>query len=165
MTKEEFAQVVLDSTDSLYRISKSILKNDADCEDAVQEAITIAFEKLYTLRKDCYAKTWLVRIVMNECYKIARRKEREYATEQSDMLEKQEKSEPTGLKLEQSDVYQALLTLEERQRVVLVLFYVEEYSIKEIARITNVPVGTVKSLLNRGRKQLRKWFEEEFVYE
>ncbi len=165
MTKEEFAQVVLDSTDSLYRISKSILKNDTDCEDAVQEAITIEFEKLYTLRKNCYAKTWLVRIVMNECYKIARRKEREYATEQSDMLEKQEKSESTGLKLEQSDVYQALLTLEERQRVVLVLFYVEEYSLKEIARITNVPVGTVKSRLNRGRKQLRKWFEEEFVYE
>lgn len=165
MTKEEFAQVVLDSTDSLYRISKSILKNDADCEDAVQEAITIAFEKLYTLRKDCYAKTWLVRIAMNECYKIARRKEREYATEQPDMLEKQKKSEETGLKLEQSDVYQALLTLEERQRVVLVLFYVEEYSLKEIAHITNVPVGTVKSRLNRGRKQLRKWFEEDFVYE
>lgn len=165
MTKEEFAQVVFASTDSLYRISKSILRNDADCEDAVQEAITIAFEKLYTLRKDCYAKTWLVRIVMNECYKIARRKEREYATEQSDMLEKQEQSETTGLKLEQSDVYQALLALEERQRVVLVLFYVEEYSLKEIARITNVPVGTVKSRLSRGRKQLRKWFEEEFVYE
>ena len=65
-------RVVLDSTDRLYRISKSILKHDADCEDAVQEAITIAFEKLHTLRKDCYAKTWLVRIVMNECYKIAR---------------------------------------------------------------------------------------------
>lgn len=165
MTKEEFAQVVLDSTDSLYRISKSILKHDADCEDAVQEAITIAFEKLHTLRKDCYAKTWLVRIVMNECYKIARRKEREYATEQSDMLEKQEQSETTGLKLERSDVYQALLTLEERQRVVLELFYVEQYSLKEIARIINVPVGTVKSRLNRGRKQLRKCFEEEFVYE
>lgn len=165
MTKEEFAQVVLDSTDSLYRISKSILKNDADCEDAVQEAITIAFEKLYTLRKDCYAKTWLVRIAMNECYKIARHKGREYTTEQPDMLEKQKKSEETGLKLEQSDVYQALLTLEERQRVVLVLFYVEEYSLKEIAHITNVPVGTVKSRLNRGRKQLRKWFEEDFVYE
>lgn len=165
MTKEEFAQVVLDSTDSLYRISKSILKHDADCEDAVQEAITIAFEKLHTLRKDCYATTWLVRIVMNECYKIARRKEREYATEQSDMLEKQEQSETTGLKLEQSDVYQALLTLEERQRVVLELFYVEQYSLKEIARIINVPVGTVKSRLNRGRKQLRKCFEEEFVYE
>ncbi len=165
MTKEEFAQVVFASTDSLYRISKSILRNDADCEDAVQEAITIAFEKLYTLRKDCYAKTWLVRIVMNECYKIARRKEREYATEQSDMLEKQEQSETIGLKLEQSDVYQALLTLEERQRVVLELFYVEQYSLKEIARIINVPVGTVKSRLNRGRKQLRKCFEEEFVYE
>lgn len=165
MTKEEFAQVVFASTDSLYRISKSILKHDADCEDAVQEAITIAFEKLHTLRKDSYAKTWLVRIVMNECYKIARRKEREYAMEQSDMLEKQEQSETTGLKLEQSDVYQALLTLEERQRVVLELFYVEQYSLKEIARIINVPVGTVKSRLNRGRKQLRKCFEEEFVYE
>lgn len=165
MTKEEFAQVVLLSTDSLYRISKSILKNDADCEDAVQEAIAIAFEKLYTLRKDCYAKTWLVRIVMNECYKIARRKEREYATDQSVVLKKQEKSEVNEWKLEQSDVYQAMLTLEQRQRIVVELFYVEEYSLKEIAQILAVPTGTVKSRLNRGRKQLRKWFEEESVYE
>lgn len=165
MTKEEFAQVVLLSTDSLYRISKSILKNDADCEDAVQEAIAIAFEKLYTLRKDCYAKTWLVRIVMNECYKIARRKEREYATDQSVVLEKQEQSDVNEWKLEQSDVYQAMLTLEDRQRIVVELFYVEEYSLKEIAQILAVPTGTVKSRLNRGRKQLRKWFEEESVYE
>ena len=156
MTKEEFAQVVLDSTDSLYRISKSTLKHDADCEDAVQEAITIAFEKLHTLRKDCYAKTWLVRIVMNECYKIARRKEREYATEQSDMLEKQEQSETTGLKLEQSDVYQALLTLEERQRVVLELFYVEQYSLKEIAPMVDLSAGAVYARLDHLRKKLRK---------
>ena len=46
MNKETFARLVIDSTDSLYRVSKSILRNDSDCEDAVGEAITIAFQKL-----------------------------------------------------------------------------------------------------------------------
>ena len=52
----------------MYRIAKSLLYNDADCADAIQEAIVKAFAKLHTLKDDSYAKTWLIRIVMNECY-------------------------------------------------------------------------------------------------
>ncbi len=51
MNKETFARLVIDSTDSPYRVSKSILRNDSDCEDAVGEAITIAFQKLDSLKK------------------------------------------------------------------------------------------------------------------
>ena len=76
MDKEAFANVVLSSTDSLYRISKSILKNDADCEDAVQEAIDIGFSKLDTLRQDAYAKTWLTRILIHECYGLLKKREK-----------------------------------------------------------------------------------------
>ena len=70
MDKEAFASVVLSATDSLYRISKSILKNDTDCEDAVQEAIATGFSKLNTLRQETYAKTWLTRILIHECYSL-----------------------------------------------------------------------------------------------
>ena len=52
----------------MYHIAKSLLYNDADCADAIQEAIVKAFVKLHTLKDDSYAKTWLIRIVMNECY-------------------------------------------------------------------------------------------------
>ena len=54
----------------MYHIAKSLLYNDADCADAIQEAIVKAFAKLHTLKDDSYAKTWLIRIVMNECYAI-----------------------------------------------------------------------------------------------
>lgn len=79
MDKEAFADVVLSSTDSLYRISKSILKNDADCEDAVQEAIATGFGKLSTLRQEAYAKTWLTRILIFECYSLLKKREKSAA--------------------------------------------------------------------------------------
>lgn len=60
----------------MYHIAKSLLYNDADCADAIQEAIVKAFVKLHTLKDDSYAKTWLIRIVMNECYAIMRKEKK-----------------------------------------------------------------------------------------
>mgnify|MGYP003020671595 CR=1 FL=1 len=60
----------------MYHIAKSLLYNDADCADAIQEAIVKAFAKLHTLKDDSYAKTWLIRIVMNECYAIMRKEKK-----------------------------------------------------------------------------------------
>lgn len=60
----------------MYRVAKSLLYNDADCADAIQDAIVTAFAKLHTLKNDKYAKTWLVRILINECYKTMRREKK-----------------------------------------------------------------------------------------
>nr|WP_276316266.1 sigma factor [Paenibacillus artemisiicola] len=51
----------------MYQVAKTILKRDADCEDAIQEAIIRSFEKIQTLREATYFKTWLLRILINEC--------------------------------------------------------------------------------------------------
>lgn len=75
MTKEDLGHLIIASTDSLYRISKSILRNETDCEDAVSEAIVKSFDKINTLQHASYAKTWLVRILINECYRIYRQKQ------------------------------------------------------------------------------------------
>lgn len=56
MTKEELGNLIIASTDSLYRISKSILRNESDCEDAVSEAIVKSFDKIDTLQHTSYAK-------------------------------------------------------------------------------------------------------------
>lgn len=76
MNQEEFAQVVVEATDSLYRVSFAILGNDTDCKDAISEAIVTAFSKLYTLRNANYAKTWLTRILIHECYRILKTRKR-----------------------------------------------------------------------------------------
>lgn len=76
MKKEILGQLIIDSEETMYHIAKSLLYNDADCADAIQEAIVKAFVKLHTLKDDSYAKTWLIRIVMNECYAIMRKEKK-----------------------------------------------------------------------------------------
>lgn len=67
MTKEKFSALVLESEQTLYRVSMSMLRNESDCEDAVQTAILTAYENLSKLRHEEYFKTWLVRILINVC--------------------------------------------------------------------------------------------------
>lgn len=154
MEKEAFANVVLSSTNSLYRISKSILKYDADCEDAVQEAIATGFGKLSTLRQEAYARTWLTRILIHECYNLLKKREKT-----AEMLAEPEDTEYVGS--DYSDLYDALRMLKKEYRLTIVLYYLEGYSIEETAKILRVPSGTVKSRLSRGRRNLRRIMERE----
>ena len=65
MTKEALGELILSSERQLYATAKTILSDDQDCADAIQESIVKAFSKIDTLKKDRYAKTWLMRISMN----------------------------------------------------------------------------------------------------
>ena len=74
MTSEQFAQEIVALTDTLYRVSYSILREACDREDAVQSCLEKAWKKRRALRDERYLKTWLVRILINECYNICRRR-------------------------------------------------------------------------------------------
>ncbi len=154
MDREQFAGLVLDSTDSLYRVARGILRQDMDCEDAVQEAIAQAFAHLQSLKRDEYAKTWLTRILIHECYKILRSRKRTIAYEE---LETQGVSEDRSY----TDLYQALERLDVKYRLTIVLHYIEGFSVAEIAGMMQTTEGTVKSRLHRGRNILRHALEQE----
>lgn len=159
MEKEEFARKVIDATDSLYRVSYAILGNDADCEDAVGEAIAIAFAKLHTLRQEKYARTWLTKILIRECYRVLRARKRTAPV--GDEMENLIEFASYEKMRDYSDLYDALALLSKEQRTVTVLYYLEGYSVKEIAGITGVTQGTVKSRLARARGHLRDLIGEE----
>lgn len=74
MEKEQFVREVREVEKTMYRIAKTYLQEEKDCEDAVQEAILHAYEKLDTLREERFFKTWLVRILINECHQLGRGK-------------------------------------------------------------------------------------------
>lgn len=147
MTKETFTNLVLDSEQTLYRISMSMLKNEADCEDAVQTAILAAYEKLGTLKKEEYFKTWLVRILINECNKILRSKTK--SVEITADLQAHDSS------VENLELRLALEALPVKIRQAVVLYYIEQFSVKEIKMILKIPEGTVKSRLAKGRELLK----------
>ena len=67
MTKEQLGSLILDSERQLYSTAKTILFSDYDCADAIQETIVKAFSNVGTLKNDNYARTWLIRILINEC--------------------------------------------------------------------------------------------------
>lgn len=154
MEKEAFGKLVLENQQQLYRIAKSILRRDEDCADAAQEAIVKAFEKLHTLREDAYAKTWLIRILIHECCRLRKSREKELALDETWMKKQPEKERYDNL-------YEALTVLPEEFRVVLVLHYLEGFSVQEIGEMLEISPGTVKSRLHRGREKLRILLSEE----
>lgn len=157
MKKEQLGQLILASEDMMYRVAKTLLRSDADCADAIQEAIVKAFSGLHTLRRDSYAKTWLVRIVINECYTIMRKEKRVVSIED---YTPEEEAESTR---DYSDLYEAVSRLPKEQRLSVALYYMEGYSVKEIAGLMETSESAVKSRLARARARLKQELTEVTV--
>lgn len=155
MKREQLGQLILASEDSMYHVAKSLLYNDADCQDAIQETIVKAFDKIGTLKQDAYAKTWLIRILINECYGIMRKEKKIIS------LESCEREESWMERQDYSDLYEALMRLTEEARLSVTLYYVEGYSVREIARMTGVTESAVKNRLARARAKLKEELSRE----
>nr|WP_177296635.1 sigma-70 family RNA polymerase sigma factor [uncultured Blautia sp.] len=151
MTKENLGRLILESERQMYLTAKTILRNDQDCGDAIQEAIVKAFQKIDTLRQDKYAKTWLMRILINECYSLLRRESRYVSMEEMRELSIGEAEE----KRDYSNLYSAVNSLKEELRIPVILYYGEDFSIREIAQILEITEGAVQKRLFRARMQLR----------
>lgn len=165
MDKVTFTEQVLAAEKQLYGTAKSILSNDADCADAVQSAILAAYTKLHTLRNEAFFKTWLTRILINECYQIRRRQMREIPDDPQDTMygnayREADMAEESRQKTEYSEVYESLMQLREHYRMPVVLHYIQGYSVKETADILKVSENAVKQRLLRGRRELRRLLEE-----
>lgn len=155
MDKQTFTNHVLSAGDSFYRVAKSILINESDCEDAVQETILRAWEKRDTLREEQYFKTWMTRILINTCYRIAKKRPETVPLELcTDLRAPDGEPVDTALRV-------AILQLPQKYRVTVVLYYLEGYSVPEVGRLTKVPAGTVKSRLNKARKLLRETLSQQ----
>ena len=154
MTGEAFAKAINEMVQTLYRISCSQLSMQADREDAVQETLRRAWEKRASLKNDRHLQTWVVRILLNVCHDIQRERRRMIPTEK---ISAPVIHAPTDA----PDLRSCLLQLDERERVPVMLHYIEGYEIREIAAILRIPQGTVKSRLNRGRRHLKDICREE----
>lgn len=154
MDKKELGEMMIAGTDEFYRIAKSILKEDADCQDAVQEAVSKAFAKIDTLREKKYAKTWFTRILLNECYGMLRQRKRKASYNEQISGEEADQHQ-------YSDLYQKIMALEIEYRMPLVLYYLNQYTIKEIGQMLNLGESAVKMRLSRARKMMRRMYEQE----
>ncbi|MBE5910766.1 RNA polymerase sigma factor [Pseudobutyrivibrio sp.] len=149
--KDAFTELINRHMQDMYKVALAILMNDEDVADAIQETILNCWEKIDTLRFNKYFKTWLTKILMNNCYDIIRNKQNQ--------AELNEWDEPTYEDDCNLELKEALDKLEEKYRVIIVMFYWQGYSIEEISKVLELPANTVKTRLKRGRERLARYYE------
>jgi RNA polymerase sigma-70 factor (ECF subfamily) len=153
----------------LYSAAFRLTRNAADAEDLVQETFLRAYRGFHQFEPGTNLKAWLYRILTNTFINSYRKKQREPQTDSLDETEDwylysrmaERGTEPSAEasvieSLPDEDVQEALSSLPEQFRIAVLLADVEGFSYKEIAEITEVPIGTVMSRLHRGRKALEK---------
>lgn len=152
--KVAFERLVRKHSVSLYRIARGILKCEYDIEDATQETIIKAYKKLVSLKSDMYFKTWLIKILVNECNYILRVNKKTV-----DLVETETAS--LDNQYENLELFSVVQSLDPNLRIVTLLFYYEGLSQKDIAEVLELPVGTVSSRLSRSREKLRALITEK----
>ena len=152
----EIGKIIQENVQAMYRVAFGILKNEDEIYDAISSTTIIVFEKIGTLKKEELFKTWLTRILINECYKIYNQNKKviyleNCAPKSLDNLQYTEKD-----RLEEQDARDLLNNLSKDLKETVMLYYFEDFSVKEVAEILNIPEGTVKSRLSKARKDLEK---------
>ena len=149
MDEQEFSRRVTQSRDKLFRIAYTLLHNEQDCADALQEALLRAWQNLGRLREERFFDTWLVRILINECKRLRARRRPAVSVQEAHSV-------PPDRAL-----HDALRALDEKYRLPVTLHYLEGYSLEEIAFLLRIPMGTVKSRMYVGRTRLKSQLEEK----
>lgn len=171
--EREFESLLLSVLEPAYRLAYRLSNDSQDAEDLVQEAALRAFRFRQSFQPGTSFKAWFYRIVMNQFYTSTRR--RRVATSSFDSLSDAHeilmfvRSAEAGLlptetdpaatavaRMAEDDVARALAALPDEFRAVATLYFIDDLSYQEIADILEVPIGTVRSRLHRGRQMLQK---------
>lgn len=153
MNKEELSKLILENQKEMYVLACSILKNQADAQDAVSECIVRAFENRTSLKKRTSARSWLMKILINVSRSAITKRQKVVLFADPEQYEQ----EP---EIAEDHLWSVILELPENVRVVMVLYYYEGFSVREISTLLDIPEGTTKTRLSSGRKQLAKWIED-----
>ncbi|WP_052807384.1 RNA polymerase sigma factor [Risungbinella massiliensis] len=153
-----YAELIRSIHSILYRVSKTILRSDEDCADAIQEAIWKAYQNLDQLQERKYFKSWIIKILIHQCYKLSKR--------QNNVISLQETKQeiPVQAPYDQIELQEMIDRLEEPYRLVISLYYREKYTMREIGEMLEVPEGTIKSRLHKARQILQRYFEAKEAY-
>ncbi|MCD7748575.1 MAG: RNA polymerase sigma factor [Oscillospiraceae bacterium] len=148
-------RMVREHGDMLFRICLSVLGNDSDAEDAVQETAVKYMLKAPAFQSPAHEKAWLIRVAVNQCRDIGRSRARHPQTGLEQVL--------GYVSPESSGVMEALMELPERYKIVLLLYYVEEYPVKDIAGMIGRTPSAVKMRLQKGRRLLEEKYRKEYL--
>lgn len=150
---QSLLQVLEFYEDVMYRTAFAYLKNEHDAVEAVQEATYRSFKKIHTLQEPRYVGTWLVRILLNVCHDMHKKKSRMELRETVDV-------ERHYLDTSNLEVTEAISQLPHEQQQLIYLKYFLDLKNADIASAQKIPEGTVKSRLHTALRKLRHYFSD-----
>lgn len=140
----------------LFRLCLITLGNVSDAEDVVQETMIKYLQKAPVFENEQHEKAWLIKVATNKCRDMLRYRNNHPLVDVEEIVELTKDTND-------SDIIDALMTLPERYRIVLVLYYVEEYSVKEIAGFLGKSTSAIKMRLQKGRRMLKETYRKEYM--
>lgn len=157
--EKAFTTLVLNYQQDLYKIALTRLNSEYDIEEAIQETMISAFKNLNSLKEYDKFKKWLIKILINKCNEIYRKKKfkifsiEDYKNYQISNNFSQEIDEKI-------DFYRIMESLNDKEKIVMVLYYNERYTTKEIAEILNKNENSIKTIIHRAKKKLKEKYKK-----
>jgi RNA polymerase sigma-70 factor (ECF subfamily) len=147
---EAFVSLIEANKSGMYRVAKGFFQSEDDVADAISETVLSAYEHIGELKKAEYFRTWLIRILINVCNQMVREHRRCEVTEVLPELRYTEND------FSNVEFQEMLASFPEDCRTILLLYYGEQFTTREIAEILGMKENTVKSRLRRSRESLRE---------
>lgn len=162
MERNRYVKIVQKYSDTVFRAAYQYCGNKSDAEDVVQNAFIKLYQSSKQFEDEEYLKRWLIRVAINEAKNISMSfwKRNMFSLEESDGNTSYEFS-----KEEHTQLYDAVMQLPAKYRIVVHLYYFEDYSVKEISEIIKVKETTVQTQLMRARAKLKEALKEAWENE
>lgn len=159
--KDSFTKLMLMVEKELYHIAKARLKNDDDVYDAIQETIMIAYKNIEKLKEKKYFKTWIIRILINETNLIYKKNKKTNLIPFEETIYVQDMNsqciERADVKLDFNFICNKL---KEEDRTIIIMYYMERFTDKEIGKILNLKVNTIKTKKIRAIQKIKNILEK-----
>ena len=155
MTEEQFTPLAQRYMDTVFRVAYSYLRCRDDADDVTQDVLIQLYKEDKAFESDAHVKNWLIRVTVNRCKMLFRSPWRRHE-DIDDYAETLSFEQPRD-----GELFEAVMALERKYRVPLLLFYYEGYSTAEIASMLSIAEKTVSTRLYRARAKLRTILEEE----
>lgn len=159
MTKEKFIHAVKRNSQRLFVIAFSYLKNKHDAEDALQNTFLKLWKSKIEFDDDLGIDKWLTKVLVNDCKNFFN-----LSFRQNKSIE-EVYDVSTFDKYFNVDLYNAVMSLNKKERLCVILFYYDDLTISDISKVTGIKESTVKSLLKRSRNKLKLKLGDEWIYE
>lgn len=161
--KEAFTQVILHIKNDLYKIAKMRTTNEEDIQDIVQETMIDAYKHIRKLKEPSKFKSWIIKILINNSNKLYNKKiaNKEIYDNYDIEFYKDEIKSCADIKLKEDtlDFYEMIKNLKYEERIIIILYYGEKYTTKEIGKILNTNENTIKTRLSRAKNKIKEKYK------